>query len=163
MALGGDGSGDGRTIAPVAPEVVQAQCTEVGDPTTPSLTLAETGGIAYRTVGEVKAGETVKVVAEPAKGFKLAAAEGWTVNEDGTASFEVVFETVDCVKPDDPEPTPNEPTSKPDHGPQQPKEPVTDNGELAKTGFNTLLIAFAGVAVLGIGAAMLAWRRETGK
>ncbi|NAZ17920.1 hypothetical protein GT020_17950, partial [Glutamicibacter soli] len=96
---GGDGSGDGRRLTPVAPTVEQAKCTDDGTVTEPSLTLAETGGISYTIVGDVEAGETVHVIATPAKNFTLAETAGWTLNEDGTATIEVVLENPDCVVP----------------------------------------------------------------
>ncbi len=93
---GGDGSGDGRRLTPVAPTVEQAKCTDDGTVTGPSLTLAETGGISYTVVGDIEAGESIHVIATPAKNFTLAETTGWTLNEDGTATFEVVLTTPEC-------------------------------------------------------------------
>ncbi|WP_461635175.1 Ig-like domain-containing protein, partial [Glutamicibacter soli] len=93
---GGDGSGDGRRLTPVAPAVEQAKCTDDGTVTGPSLTLAETGGISYTVVGDIEAGESIHIIATPAKNFTLAETTGWTLNEDGTATFEVVLTTPEC-------------------------------------------------------------------
>ena len=53
----------------------------------------------YRVNGAVRAGNTVTIVATPAAGVKLTAAEGWTLAEDGTASFDVALEDVPCETP----------------------------------------------------------------
>lgn len=87
---------DAVEVAPVTPTVKQAECLVPGDPTKPTLTLAETEGIVYTVKGTVAAGETVTVTASPDKGYKLGAADGWVVNPDGTATASVKFDNIDC-------------------------------------------------------------------
>ena len=86
-------------VAPVAPTVVQAQCTAPGTSSAPSLQLASTPGIEYTVVGTVAAGNTVTVTAKPnpAEVFKLTAATGWTLKSDGSATFTIEFVNPDCI------------------------------------------------------------------
>lgn len=89
-------------VTPVAPVVTEAQCTAPGDASAPTLTLAETEGITYRTEGEIAAGSTVTVTATADEGYVLENAQsftsnGWTANEDGTATTTVAFaDALDC-------------------------------------------------------------------
>ncbi|MCQ9163358.1 hypothetical protein [Arthrobacter sp. STN4] len=94
---------------PTAPTATQAVCTPSGTATAPTLTLATTPGIDYTVTGPAAAGSTVTVTATPQASHKLAAAAGWTANNDGTASYTVTFGTVDCsavTTPVDPPSTP---------------------------------------------------------
>ncbi|MDQ0279323.1 hypothetical protein QO003_003626 [Arthrobacter silviterrae] len=83
---------------PEAPTANQAVCTGPGTATTPELTVpANSDGITYSTEGTAAQGETVRVTATPAEGYSLTEGNGWMLNEDGTASYEIHFDTVDCV------------------------------------------------------------------
>ena len=98
-------------VAPVDPDVVQATCDDDGDVVDPVVTPVVTEGVTYVVQGEVKAGETVTVVATPEDGFKLVGAEGWTLNEDGTATRTIVLDPVDCQTPEEPKQVkPQDPT-----------------------------------------------------
>ena len=89
-----------QPVAPVAPEVAQAVCTEDGSAIAPTVTLAETAGISYEVEGDVKAGSTVTVTASANEGSFLTAAEGWTLSDDKrSATFEVALEDVVCDQP----------------------------------------------------------------
>ncbi|MBC9943180.1 hypothetical protein ICL81_01375 [Leucobacter sp. cx-328] len=85
-------------VAPVAPAVTDAVCEVPGDLTDPTVTVAETEGISYTRKGEVKAGSTVTVTASAQDGYRLKAAEGWTMNDDGTATYTVDLKQIDCSK-----------------------------------------------------------------
>ncbi|MGO2139888.1 MAG: choice-of-anchor A family protein [Leucobacter sp.] len=89
-----------QPVAPVAPTVAQAVCTEDGSAAAPSVTLAETAGVAYEVAGDVKAGSTVTVTATADKGSFFTETEGWTLSEDKkTATFTVELKDVDCDQP----------------------------------------------------------------
>ncbi|WP_461635360.1 InlB B-repeat-containing protein, partial [Glutamicibacter soli] len=155
-----------KETAPVAPVVEQATCNADGTVTDPTVEVAETEGVAYTVNGEVKAGNTVTVTATPKDGFTLTETKGWTLNEDGTATFTVTFEeAVQCAAPTAPvTPDVDEP-SEPAPSPNS-----IDNGQtpdeskpLANTGFSTGLVALAGALVMGAGLLVLKLRRETSK
>ncbi|WP_269938289.1 InlB B-repeat-containing protein [Arthrobacter sp. HY1533] len=82
---------------PVNPAVVQSVCTGPGTATTPTLTFATTDGVSYSQDVPATAGATVTVTATANSGFKLQAADGWMLKEDGTATFTVEFGTLDCT------------------------------------------------------------------
>lgn len=84
-------------VTPVAPAVIQAVCTG-GGVVPPSVTPATTEGITYSIDGTIAPGKTVTVIAtlEDGHGWGTLPA-GWTDNEDGTASYEVVLEDVECA------------------------------------------------------------------
>ncbi|HLS01674.1 MAG TPA: hypothetical protein VK054_06790, partial [Beutenbergiaceae bacterium] len=89
----------GRGIIPVTPqepEVVQTSCPAPGEPTDPQVTLAQTEGITYAIEGDIEAGATITVVATPEDGYVLEDSSGWTLASDGTATFEVTLDDVDC-------------------------------------------------------------------
>ena len=69
---------DIKSVAPVAPKFVEATCAAG-----PSVTLAKTEGILYTlTPQNPKAGDKVTVTAKALDGFKLVAADGWTLDEE---------------------------------------------------------------------------------
>ncbi len=84
-------------VAPVAPVVTDAVCKAPGDLTKPSVTPAKTEGIEYTVSGEAKPGSTVTVTAKAKPGYKLTAADGWTLNPDGTATLVVTLKDVPCA------------------------------------------------------------------
>ena len=90
-------------VVPVDPEVVQATCDADGNVVDPVVNATDTEGIAYTVEGDVKAGGTATVVATPADGYILGEADGWTLNEDGTASQEIQLKSTDCDEPATPE------------------------------------------------------------
>ncbi|MBP2411737.1 uncharacterized protein YgiM (DUF1202 family) [Arthrobacter stackebrandtii] len=87
-------------VTPVAPVVVQTECTGPGTQQAPTLQLATTPGITYTINGTVAAGQTVTVIASPnpPEVFKLTAAANWILNTNGTASFSVTFGNPDCIE-----------------------------------------------------------------
>ncbi|UTX53354.1 Ig-like domain-containing protein [Leucobacter aridicollis] len=100
---GGDGSGNQppeKKVAPVAPTVTQAICTQDGTATAPTVTVAETAGVTYTTAGDMKAGSVVTVTASAGTGSFLTPAEGWTVSADkNTATIKLTLEAVSCDQP----------------------------------------------------------------
>ena len=97
---GGDGDGEVRTVAPVMPEVVQAECTAEGTATDPSLTFPTTDGVTYTRDADPAPGTTVTVTATAAEGYILAAAEGWILADDKrTATTTITFTAPDCDQP----------------------------------------------------------------
>lgn len=88
--------GDCSPVAPVNPAVTQAVCAE-GVPTAPSVTPATTAGIVYTVTGTVTPGATVTVTATPGAGSSIATTDGWTLQDDGTATFQIVLEPGDCT------------------------------------------------------------------
>ena len=100
---GGDGSGNQppeKKVAPVAPTVTQAICTQDGTAIAPTVTVAETAGVTYTVAGDVNAGSTVTVTVTADKGYTLTEAEGWTLAADGrTATIEITLEAVSCDQP----------------------------------------------------------------
>ena len=144
----------GRSVAPVAPTVTQAVCTEDGSVTLPTVTLAETAGVTYEVIGEVLPGKSVKVVAKPSAGFFFTAADGWGTTDAG-AEFTVQLAEVDCitipVKPE-PEPTPV---------PEDKSVPPTD---LAVSGAGSLPavgIGAAALLILGVSALLVTRARRS--
>ncbi|GAA2842097.1 choice-of-anchor A family protein [Leucobacter komagatae] len=92
-----------QPVAPVAPTVTQAVCTEDGSATAPKVTVAETAGITYSLAGDVKAGSTVTITATADKGSFLKPAKGWTVADDKmTATFTVELADTACDQPGTP-------------------------------------------------------------
>src|SRR6185312_16982227 len=96
-----------------APVVEQQVCTAPGTSTGPSLAWTAVKGVSYKNTGTIAAGSTVTVTATPDEGYALellpslkAADTGtgaWTMNEDGTATFTVVFDAApDCIVPASP-------------------------------------------------------------
>ncbi len=76
---------------PVAPEVSWEQCAAPGEPGGIVITPATTTGVTYRVEGRT-------VIASAADGFALVGAEGWSLNEDGTATYEVTAQNPDdCI------------------------------------------------------------------
>ena len=97
---GGDGDGEVRSVAPVMPEVVQAECTAEGTATGPSLTFPTTDGITYTRDADPAPGAEITVTATAADGYVLTAAEGWTLADDGrTATTTITFTDPDCDQP----------------------------------------------------------------
>ena len=110
----GDGDGDNDTkVTPVKPVVTQAVCdTTTGNTSAPVITFADTTGITYTGGNNAKAGDTVTITATAATGYALDTADGWTPKDDGTATFTITLDEVDCEKaptkvtPKDPAVTP---------------------------------------------------------
>ena len=118
-------------VAPVSPTVTQATCDAA-----PAVKLAETEGVTYSGVpATLKAGDKFTLTATPADGFMLEEAEGWTLNEDGTATQEITLA----------------------EAPSCPTE-----GGLAATGASPLVVglSLASVALIGAGVALVAVRRN---
>lgn len=84
---------------PVAPTVTQAVCSADGSASAPDVSPASTENVTYEVTGELVAGNTVTVTATPAEGFVLTASTGWTLLENGSATFEVALDAVDCPQP----------------------------------------------------------------
>ncbi|MGX1792439.1 Ig-like domain-containing protein, partial [Microbacterium sp. NPDC055312] len=78
---GGDGDGEVRSVAPVMPQIVQAQCTAEGT-TTPALTFPNTDGVTYTRNADPAPGATITVTATAADGYVLTTANGWTLADD---------------------------------------------------------------------------------
>lgn len=94
-----------------APAVNQAACTEVGDPTVPTVTPVPVEGIDYRIDDEVAAGTTVTVIATAKDGVVIEKAEGWVVSDDKkSATYSVTLNAVDCKE----DVTPVAPTVNPE-------------------------------------------------
>ncbi|MCM3661670.1 thioester domain-containing protein [Georgenia satyanarayanai] len=130
-------------VAPVMPEVTQGICTGEGDTTTPSIIPATTEGVDYSVEGHVQAGRTVQVTATAQEGYTLTAAEGWTLNDDGTRAMT----TVELTEP-----------GCAVAGEQTPGAPPA--GRLPSTGANAIMpLAVAGALLLG-GAAAVIRRRS---
>ncbi len=92
-------------VTPVDPAVTQAVRTDAGAVTPPSVTPATTEGITYTVDGEVEQGSTVTVMATPNAGRVLGPATGWTMRDDGSATFVVHLDAVEDevnVTPEDP-------------------------------------------------------------
>ena len=135
-----------RPVAPVAPTVTQAVCTEDGSVTLPTVTLAETAGVSYEVIGEVLPGKSVKVVAKPTAGFFFTAADGWGSTDAG-AEFTVRLAEVDCITiPVKPEP---EPTSVPEDKSVPPTDlAVSGAGSLPAVGIGAAALLILGVSAL---------------
>lgn len=76
-------------VAPVAPTVSWQTCVAPGQPGAIVITPASTTGITYTVDGRT-------VTATPKTGYVLAAADGWTAGQNGTATY-----TVNDANPDD--------------------------------------------------------------
>ena len=90
-----------NVLVPVAPQVVQAQCTGPGQFTDPAVIPADgPEGVTYTVSGSVEQGGTVQVIAST-KGADVfdekTLPEGWTFIDSHTASYEVSFSSVDCI------------------------------------------------------------------
>ncbi len=117
-------------VAPVDPTITQATCKAV-----PTVTLAKTTGITYSGLpATLKGGDKFTLVATPSEGYELAAASGWTLNEDGTATKQFTLD----------------------------KAPKCAAGGLAKTGVSPVLagLGLTGFALAGAGLALLVARRN---
>lgn len=80
-------------VTPEEPEVTQATC----DVPEPKLDLPETEGVLYEIDGDVKAGETVTVIAVPMDGeAEFVIPEGWTLQEEGIATMDIELKEADC-------------------------------------------------------------------
>ncbi|MBG6084628.1 choice-of-anchor A family protein [Zhihengliuella flava] len=156
-------------VAPVTPDVTQAQCID-GEATEPTITLPTTEGITYTITGTVEAGNTVTITATSDENTTLTEADGWTLNNDGTATLEITLENPDCTdealptETPDPTPTPVEPTD-PDTPDAQVDEDgqaggSSDSDELAKTGVTQAPMIALGLALLLAGGVLLAVRRK---
>lgn len=73
-------------VTPVIPTVEQSVCTGPGQSSDPEVVLASTEGIEYALSED---GNTV--TAAPQQGYYLAESAGWTLGEDGTATFAVIY------------------------------------------------------------------------
>lgn len=120
-----------------------------------------TEGINYSVEGEVEAGATIKVIATPEDGFKLIEAEGWKLNEDGTATFTVTFDKVtQCPTTEEPTENPKE-TPAPDTKDPETKAPeAKDKDSLADTGLASLPFVAVGLGLVAAGALIVAKRRK---
>jgi hypothetical protein len=83
-----------------APEVSQAECID-GEPTEPFVEPVETDGIEYAfdPAGPWDQGDSVAVTAtitDPEAGWADPPADGWTVVDSTTATYEVTFEEIEC-------------------------------------------------------------------
>lgn len=152
---GGDGNGNQppeEKVAPVAPAVAQAACTEDGTATAPTVTPADTTGITYSVDGDVRAGSIVTVTATANKGYTLTAAEGWTVATDGrTATAEISLDAPRCTTKT---PTTTPPTNKPDaeqHTPPAANSPIAATGLASAPVFlgSAALLVLVGLLVVG--------------
>ncbi len=88
-----------ETTSPTAPTFTQAVCTAPGEASLPTLTLPkDSTSVKYMMKGTIVAGKTATVIATPATGYGIAETEGWTLNDDGTASYTVTFnDAADCI------------------------------------------------------------------
>ena len=99
---GGGGSGELVAVAPVAPVVNPAECTVEDQGTTVWETVAQPedgNGITYGDV-VVNDDHVATLTATPADGFVLdgdALGEGWTLNDDGTATWTKQLTSKDCA------------------------------------------------------------------
>ncbi|TWH25857.1 hypothetical protein L600_000900001070, partial [Isoptericola variabilis J7] len=88
-----------QPAVPQAPAVTQSECVE-GEPTVPTLTLAETAGIDYSVDAEApySPGQTVTVTAELQTGYEWGdMPTGWDEIDATTAEFQVVFDGNPCT------------------------------------------------------------------
>ncbi|MGC4108739.1 MAG: hypothetical protein QM753_20645 [Thermomicrobiales bacterium] len=84
-------------VVPVNPAVTQGVCTG-GAVVPPSVVPATTAGITYTVNGTVAPGETVTVIATLNNGSTWGTLPtGWTENDNGTASFSVTLDEVNCT------------------------------------------------------------------
>lgn len=80
-------------VSPVNPDLTQPVCDGPGQHTGGTITPAETEGITYSVNGQT-------VTATPEDGYKIVLDEDsdWTLNQDGTATYNVVFDNPgDCL------------------------------------------------------------------
>ncbi|WP_425863842.1 hypothetical protein [Arthrobacter sp. TWP1-1] len=89
-------------VPPVAPTVEQSVCTDAGTATTPTLSLPDSSDdISYTLSGEVAQGGVATVTATPSDDvdLELADGDGWVLQDDGSATYTVAFDTVHCETP----------------------------------------------------------------
>lgn len=78
-------------------EVTQAVCTG-GELVDPSVIVGESTGVTYEIIGDVKSGETVKVVATLEEGYAWnRLPEGWTKDSNTQATYEITLDDVECT------------------------------------------------------------------
>lgn len=147
-------------VTPQAPAVDNSVCVD-DEATEAALNLATTEGIDYTVDGEVKAGSTVTVIATPTEGHSLTAAEGWTLQDDGSATYPVTFtDAAECTTTP---PTTEPPTEPTDESTDSPKtdEPVAE-GNLPRTGVDNGLwmLLIGGGALIAAGAATIIASRK---
>ncbi|WP_152193060.1 thioester domain-containing protein [Georgenia satyanarayanai] len=132
-------------VAPTAPEVTQAVCTDEGDTTTPSITPSATEGVEYSFDEDaVQPGRTVEVTATAQEGYTLTAAEGWTLHDDGeSATTTVELAAADCAVASDDGPGERAPETSPGV-----RLPSTGTSAAALLGVVGLLLAGGVAAVL---------------
>ena len=91
-----------EVVAPVVPVVNPAECTVEDQGTTVWETVAQPAngnGITYSDVA-VNDDHVATITATPGEGFVLdadALGEGWTLNEDGTATWSKQLTSKDCA------------------------------------------------------------------
>ena len=116
--------------------------------------LADTEGVEYEVVGDIEPGATVTVIAKPKEGYVLTEADGWTLNEDGTASKTVTFD-------DEPYCGDDEFGDEDDDDDSGKKPGGDDDGKLPQTGGRAgILGTIAGFAMLFAGAAAIVLNRR---
>jgi hypothetical protein len=96
---GGGASGELIEVAPVVPETSMEECTEANQGATvwETVSLPTTEGVTYTQ--ETSASHVVTVTATAGEGFTLKAAPGWTLNENGTATWTKQLESKVCATP----------------------------------------------------------------
>ena len=141
-------------VAPEDPDVDQPTCDYEGNLVGPDVYLADTEGVEYEVVGDIEPGATVTVIAKPKEGYVLTEADGWTLNEDGTASKTVTFD-------DEPYCGDDEFGDEDDDDDSGKKPGGDDDGKLPQTGGRAgILGTIAGFAMLFAGAAAIVLNRR---
>ncbi|MCU6481392.1 LPXTG cell wall anchor domain-containing protein [Arthrobacter sp. A2-55] len=148
-----------------APAVAQALCTD-GVPSTPSVTPVAIDGVEYQTTGNVaNRGTAIVTATVTTDNTQLVAADGWNLNEDGTATFTVAFDKVACpaVVVTTPPATTTTPAAPATSDPAATTSAVQPTG-LAETGANSGFFLALGALLLGLGGvAVWRTRRTAGK
>ncbi|MDQ0279324.1 LPXTG-motif cell wall-anchored protein [Arthrobacter silviterrae] len=133
---------------------------------TPSVTPVAIDGLTYKVAGDVANGGTAVVTATAsADNTQLVAADGWNLNEDGTATFTVTFDKVACpaVVVTTPPATTTTPAAPATTDPAVTTAAVQPAG-LAETGANSGFFLALGALLLGLGGvAVWRTRRTAGK
>ena len=139
-------------VDPGLPVVTQPVCTEDGTVRQPGITLPETPGIEYTIEGEIVPGGKVIVTATLIGGYTWGMVpQGWTLNDDGTATFIVTLDAEpDCGNPA----TPVAPTSP------VTTLPTTGNGGSPMTSAGMAIVVLASLAAAM--ASVAAWLRREG-
>lgn len=136
-------------VAPVVPEVNPAQCATGDEGATIWETVTEPADTDEITYQMSQQGNVVTIVATPTEGHALQDTEGWTLNEDKTATWIYELQSETCATPTQPE--------KPGETPEPGETPNGD--ELPKTGVAGGL-ALLGVALTAGGTGLLTARRK---